>query len=470
MLVLWISGILSLGPVFGGLINPQDASLFFAWAVLVWGIGSAWTIWNKDFHIPNARLLGWASILVFLSFISAYFSPIPTQSFIAWRSLFLGLWIIPMTALIPVISRARINQTIFFSAYLLCAYAILQIFIFGHFEVSSFFPNPNILASFIVLVLPLAWEEKKIFLTALLTLILLATKSVGAWMSLAIAALILERQMSKKIKMTALFVFFVCGVLIFRKPQFDFQNRWVWWQAALRVIFKRPWLGVGPGVLTYLIPTEVSPHLLRSLYAHEFYLETAAGCGINYLLIFLAGLFFFFPKSPLRRLAILASLILGFWDYSLSVPAIFFIFCYLAASEIPRTADVLSLGDLRFPLALLVLVSTFALSRPAWARWQEERLKSQGISLFNRNAPIDQVHEEFLKALSWAPDADVERLLAEIDFQQGKLLSSAKRWEKAAQENPCRPSTWKALENAYNLLGEKEKAQGIARESVNACL
>ncbi len=470
MLAFWISGLLSLGPVLGGLLEPANSSLFFSLASLILGIESAWLIWKNDLRIPHIHLAAWAAFLSLLSFISAYFAPIPEESFIAWRMLVLGLLIIPLTTLIPEKSRLRIEQSIFLSGYILCAYAILQILISKHLEVSSFFPNPNIFAGFIVLVLPLAWEQKKISLASCLTLMLLATKSVGAWISLAAAALILQKQIPKKIKMGAFFVFSICAVLIFKKPNFDFQNRWVWWQAALCVILKRPWLGTGPGILTYIIPIEVSRHLLRSLYAHEFYLQTAAECGLSYLFIFLVGLFFFFPRSPMRRLAVLASLILGLWDYSLSVPAISFIFCYLAASETPQEKRALSLAELRFPLALLILVFSLALSRPAWARWKEERLKSEGISLFNSNAPIGQVRQKFMEALSWAPDADVERLVAEIDFRKRDFVNSAAHWEKAAQENPCRPSTWKALENAYQLLGKKARAQEALNKSMHACL
>ncbi len=467
-LAFWIISLLSFTPVLGGLIDPQTASLFFFLAILALGIGSAWLIWNNEFKIPDVRLVGWATLLSLLSFISACFSPIPAESFIAWRSLVLGLWIIPLTTLIPESSRSTIDQAIFLSGYILCFYAVLQISISQHLGISSFLPNPNIFAGFIVFVLPLTLEKKKTFLAVCLALMLLATKSVGAWFSLAIAALILQRQIPRKIKTFAFFVFLACGVLIFRKPEFDFHNRWLWWRAALTVFLKRPWIGCGPGVFAYLLPLKLPAHLLRSLYAHQYYLQTAAECGINYLLIFLAGLFFLLPKSPMRRLAVLASLILGLWDYSLEVPAVFYLFCYIAASETPQAKQSILLSNLRFPAALLILVFSLALSRPAWARWREENLKSEAISLFNRNAPIEKVRQKFMEALSWAPDADAERLLAEIDFRQRDLLKSAAHWEKAAQENPCRPSTWQALSSLYQLTGNAAKAKEASLRSLNS--
>lgn len=470
MFVLWLATLLSLSPILGGLIKPQEASLAFFLAVLILGIETSRRIWNNDFKIPSISLLGWTVFLSLVSLLSAFLSPIPAQAFIAWRSLVLGLWIIPLMPLFSLSLRARINQAIFLSAYLLCAYAAVQVSLFRHLEISSFFPNANIFAAFIVLLLPLTLEQKHVFLAACLILMLLATKSVGAWLSLSIAALILGKQMSREIKLLAFFILILCLALVAQKPAFDFQNRWVWWQVAFHALSKRPWLGIGPGVLTYIIPLELSGHSLRSIYAHQFYLQTAAECGIIYLIVFLTGIFLIFPQSPMKRLALVASLILAFWDYSLSVPAIFFIFCYLSASEVSPSLKLTPLGNFRFPLALLILILTLALTRPAWARWKEERLKAEGISLFNRHAPVEEVHEKFLESILWAPDADVERLLAEIDFRSHRLLSSAAHWKKATQENPCRPSNWKALANTYNLLGKKARAQEALRKSARACL
>jgi hypothetical protein len=386
----------------------------------------------------------------------------------------LGLWIIPLLTLFSPSLRARIDQALFFSAYLLCAYAAVQIFLFRHLEVASFFPNANIFAAFIALLLPLAWEQKRVFLAACLTLMLLATKSVGAWLSLSTAALILQKEMPRKIKFFAFLVLILCLALIVQKPAFDFQNRWTWWQAAFHAISKSPWLGIGPGVLTYIIPIEVAGHSLRSIYAHQFYLQTAAECGMIYLIFFLAGIFLILPQSPMKRLAIVAALFLGFWDYSLSVPAIFFIFCYLAASEISPSLKSTPMNNFRFPLALLILILTAIVVKPAWARWNEERLKAEGISLFNRHAPIAEVRQKFLQSLLWAPDADVERLVAEIDFRayqekspdsQLELSSAIRHWEKASQENPCRASNWKALSSLEQISGNYAEAQ---RDSMKA--
>ncbi len=476
MLVLWLAGLLSLSPILGGLITQQEASLVFFLAVLILGIEISRRVWNDAAQMPPIPLLLWAIFLSLISFVSAFLSPIPVQALIAWRSLVLGLWIIPLLSPLSPSARAKIDQAIFFSVYILCAYAAVQIFIFRHLEVASFFPNANIFASFIVLLLPLAWEQKRVFLAACLTLMLLATKSVGAWFSLATAALIFQKQMPRKIKLLAFFIFTLCLVLIAKKPAFDFQNRWMWWQAALRAIAQRPWLGVGPGVLTYIIPVELSGHLLRSIYAHQFYLQTAAECGMPYLIVFLAGIFLILPKAPMKRLAIVAALILGFWDYSLSVPAIFFIFCYLAASEVSQPPELNPLGNFRFPLAIFILILTAILVKPAWARWNEERLKVEGISLFNRHAPIAEVRQEFLKSLLWAPDADVERLVAEIDFRssqeksphsQLELLSAIRHWKKAAQENPCRASNWKALSSLEQISGNPTEAQSDSLKALH---
>ena len=134
------------------------------------------------------------------------------------------------------------------------------------------------------------------------------------------------------------------------------------------------------------------------------------------------------------------------------------------------------MNNFRFPLALLILILTAIVVKPAWARWNEERLKAEGISLFNRHAPIAEVRQKFLQSLLWAPDADVERLVAEIDFRayqeksphsQLELSSAIRHWKKAAQENPCRASNWKALSSLEQISGNYAEAQRASLKALH---
>ena len=107
------------------------------------------------------------------------------------------------------------------------------------------------------------------------------THSVGAWLGLA-AALVLHRRAVGSIAYwagaAAGFAGLVAAYAKLQSP--DVLHRWEWWAAAWRMAADAPWRGLGPGSFAYALPAyvEARPEL-NSIFAHQYFLETAAERG-----------------------------------------------------------------------------------------------------------------------------------------------------------------------------------------------
>jgi hypothetical protein len=458
----------------GGLVEPRISSLFFLLAIAAFGTWALIQSFLGRIPTPNIAETLWAATLIILSGISVELSRIPFAATNSWRTLIVGLWIFPAISLVSQEDRKLIDNGIIFSAWILVFIAFVQLLLIRPEEFNAFLPNPNIFAGLLIMILPIALERKDRGLILAMAVCLLLARSVGAWLSLAAAAaIILGRKMPRKTRWSAIVILSLCLMALLRKTfNPDFINRWIWWKAAFQIFIKNPWFGCGPGIFAYLLPlyvkANVQAHLWRSLYAHQYYLQTAAECGAPYLLIFILGIASFFPKSPMRRWAVLSALISVIWDYSLAIPANFWLFCYLAASERPVSHNLILVSQKRKPFYVLLILSlTWILIKPVWARWQEERLKSSAIALFNSGAPIVQSHNQFLRAIHWYPDPDAERLATELEIKainQGLipkrlgLPEAIFHLERSVKENPYRASSWEMLVKLDELIGKKDKA------------
>ncbi len=266
MIAFLIAFLTALGSLAGGLIDPKSSSLFFCLAL---GILCAWAIiQTTDGQIPkpNRPEFLWAMAVSLLSGASAWASPIPSVAASSWRSIILGLWIFPAVSLISKEQRKTIENAILLSAWALTILAVFQRLLSPAGEINALMPNPNIFAGVLILLLPLALERKNLPLGILLTLCLLWTRSVGAWLGLAVAAIILQKQLGAKMRWIALTIAALCATALIRKFSLpDFPNRWIWWKAAYHISLSMPWLGYGPGGFAYLLPLELKAQVLGTL-------------------------------------------------------------------------------------------------------------------------------------------------------------------------------------------------------------
>lgn len=183
-------------------------------------------------------------------------------------------------------------------------------------RVYSVFHNPNILAEYLIMTIPLSvslfWyskrmDKKVIFLgtTLAMSLALVLTLSRGGWLGFAFSALIFILLVEKRLLLTLVpitlaGVYLLPQTIINRilsiKNLSDTSNayRIEMWDITIDIIRDHWIAGVGFGHLPFKQTFETYIRTMPTFHAHNTYLETAAEMGIPGLLVFLLLLFILF--------------------------------------------------------------------------------------------------------------------------------------------------------------------------------
>lgn len=155
-----------------------------------------------------------------------------------------------------------------------------------------FFPfvTPNILAGYLAMIAPLAFNHKRgLWLALFVSIALLLTRSLGALLSLFLALMVYFylRDNFKKRNLAFLAGLLIITAVIFAvrsaipkqhiQPLFSVTMRLNYWHDALRIIFAHPLVGVGLGNF----------NLPYARYAHNSYLQIWAEMGILGIISFL---------------------------------------------------------------------------------------------------------------------------------------------------------------------------------------
>ena len=129
-------------------------------------------------------------------------------------------------------------------------------------------------------------------------ILLLLTKSLGAWVSLFSAVVIFflaRRRITKKSIILIVFFVLMIGTIFFARqrgelfttPLFSLERRISYWQDTLKIVKEHPFSGVGLGNF----------YLRKSLFAHNSYLQLWAEAGVFAFLSYLGIIFLFLKKS-----------------------------------------------------------------------------------------------------------------------------------------------------------------------------
>lgn len=190
-------------------------------------------------------------------------------------------------------------------------------------RIYSVFHNPNILAEYLIMTIPLSvslfWHSKRIhkkiiFLgtTLIMSLALVLTLSRGGWLGFAFSACIFIILVERRLLLTLIpitlgGVYLLPQTIINRILSIgnlsDSSNayRITMWEITLDII-KDNWVaGVGFGHLPFKQTFETYIRTHPTFHAHNTYLETAAEMGIPGLIVFLLFLFTLF-KYGIKKL------------------------------------------------------------------------------------------------------------------------------------------------------------------------
>jgi O-antigen ligase len=146
-----------------------------------------------------------------------------------------------------------------------------------------FFPfvTPNILASYLIMMIPLAWLSKNKIIVFPMIIALFLTKSLGAIFSLSLALFFCVSVMNTSLKNKALLISALATIIIVLfinrssapqphvKPAFSTDMRMSYWRDTISIIKRFPFTGVGAGNF----------NLRASRYAHNSYLQIWAELG-----------------------------------------------------------------------------------------------------------------------------------------------------------------------------------------------
>lgn len=428
--------------------------------------------------LPSARPAVWAAALCALSFLSARFGPVPAYSLPAWAAAAAGLWLIPAATLLSGRDRVRVEQALRAAAWALVLLAVYQR-AHGFPRPASALFNQNVFAGAILLLLPFAVRRSDGLLAAGLLLCLWWTRSVGAWLGLS-AALVLHRRSVGSFAFwagaAAGFTGLVAAYAKLQSP--EVLHRGEWWAAAWRMAADAPGLGLGPGAFAYALPSYVAAKPeLNSLFAHQYFLETAAERGWPYLLLWLGGIAFILRRAePGKRFGPIAALVHGLSDYALSVPGVFWLFCLSLAWALPESEEAVAVPvGRRIPAVALTLALAAGAGFRVERGWRADRLRAAALEASSEGAAPEAVESLLARSESALPHPETERLLAELALGRAAgggetaLLNAAADLERAVAEDPYRASNWAMLESVYRRLGRPADAVRARTRGARLC-
>lgn len=186
-------------------------------------------------------------------------------------------------------------------------------------RVYSVFNNPNILAEYLIMTIPLCislfWFSKKLHkkilflaMALVMSLSLIFTLSRGGWIGFAFSALIFILLVEKRL-LLSLIPITVGGLYLLPQTILnrilsignlgDSSNayRIKIWEITGDIIRDNPIAGVGFGHIPYKQTFETYIRTMPTFHAHNTYLQTAAEVGIPGLVVFLFFLFIVFKYS-----------------------------------------------------------------------------------------------------------------------------------------------------------------------------
>ena len=339
-------------------------------------------------------------------------------------------------------------------------------------EIFSFLGNPNYIAQYLIIVLPLsitlslfASHKVKRSLSIIVSLILIfclfLTFARGAWLGF-IASLIflgfalplprLKRQFKWLIPLALILViiasYFVLSQETFRKELFRrIPARIINWKSTLLMIKARPILGSGIGNLYYVLPQYLSPEfhkilpMQRIAESHNDYLHIWAEIGILGLLAFIWSVIIYFRKGFQR-----------FREGKKYQKAL--IVAFMAAIIATLVQSLVSF-NLHRPVPNLMFWSILALTLVSQ---KKTLLSSKRKSSYSILVSLIALFAIFFYTCSIKP------FVADAYYQKGRRYTQIKEWDKglvllkkAAEIDPKNPQIHYALGNVYGKKKELDK-------------
>jgi len=420
--------------------------------------------------LPSRGLLAWVAALSLVGSLSVLASPVRGLIEADWMVFLCALWIFPAMTAISKDQRGWIDSSVRVSAWILMVLAFYQHFSLHEDRPASALLNQYVYAGAVLLFLPMAVEKKDWLLVIGLFWSLVWTKSVGAWLGLAVALGVTQRRASPFWFWTGAAIASVCAVLIYAKLETpEVLHRWWWWQAAARMAIDRPWLGFGPGAFAYVLPHYVDrPQTgLFSLYAHQYPLEILSGYGVVFACLWFGGLWRCLSRgSSHKTFGAIAILVHSLWDYPLSIPSNLWLMSYFAASSVPDSDEGINIPSRHKAPALLLVVGVGTVLISGVMRlWDGQKYAARASEAYSAGRLEEARRWNSLAKDRTPENPELYMEAAEFEIAAGDWLQASAELERANWLNPYRPATWTQLQVAYRKLGRPAAAAGALERS-----
>lgn len=414
----------------------------------------------------------WAAAL--LTLLSLLFSPLRGWVYNEWGNYAAGLLVFLFASCIDKESRDRVERGILWGGWLVFSVSVGQVFLLRNFAALPPLTNLNALALYAVMLLPLALGRRNWALAAAMAVLVVWTQSLGAALAglAAAGAYALSRPGGRQWRenLLPLAALGALAAFVFYLLQADsVAGRLAWWRSAWEMFLARPLSGFGHASYTWAQAAFQPDGAFRehAIYAHNYYLEFLAENGLP-----AAAAWFWLIFSALRRrqglakYALVAALAHSLVDFGLSVPANFWIFCWLLASPVEETPTekparpALAAGAV---LAALLAAALLALDLRSLAF---ERARGRALAAAAAGglpAAEAALAPALVPGLLRGPALEFLGRLAAADKTAPPGYRSAVYYEMALLENRYCAGAWGALRRIYSAPGLEARAEGLER-------
>ncbi|MCP4649232.1 MAG: hypothetical protein GY853_04005 [PVC group bacterium] len=377
----------------------------------------------------------------------------------------------------------------------------------------SFFGSPNLLASYLITLLPLSCayliknirkgHKVKTYLFAVVFTILfgtlLLTKTVGAFLALIISMIWFGLKFiknkwvkPKKIICFLLILFIFCGFIFLKRtkcflnlknPQNSVIQRLYYWQSALSMIRNRSLQGVGAGNYGIVYPRFKSAAANETIYTHNIFLQIWAEGGVLPLLCFIVFIAYVWKRIKcgernIVALGILsgsiAVLIHNNIDYSFFISQtghLWWIFTACALNMSNRDDNEKKKKNNNYIVNIILYSIILILGYKTFFYYQAELNFEQGMVFFQEQK-YEQARELIAKSLKIRSDNDFAYYnLATIDQIEysGKYSEEVvSNYKKAISLNPDYAFYYYELGQYFKQYNREEQAEIFLKKAVKA--
>lgn len=411
-----------------------------------------------------------------LSLVAVVLSPLRGHIFNEWGNFAAGLLILAFAPFLNKEERQRTDTVAAWAAWLVFAVSFLQAFVLKNFASNPPLTNLNALALFSVMMLPAALEGRRWKLAGAMIVLMVWTQSLGAALALLAAAAFYAAARLKNLgrgNAALLGVLAVLGAAVFYGLQADsVAGRLAWWRTAWDMFSARPLSGFGAASFSWAqgVFQPAGAFREQSIYAHNYYLEFLAENGLPAALLWFWALFAAVRrKAGLVKYSVIAALAHSLVDFGLSVPANFWLFCYLLSSpeetegavrpSRPAAAYALALA------ALLVLAAAGLHYRALSFEGARTRALASAMSGDPAGAEAE-LRPALASRLFRGPALDfLGRVSLTAPASAGR---AAVYYEMALLENVYDAEAWRALRRVYSAPGFEGQAAELGRRRTEA--